>query len=57
MGEGLVGLEKLPFEDFPDFRFPRLASVADTYVRELPYSFDFLVENFMVLASSHISRL
>jgi len=45
-GEGAAG-EALPFQAFPEDRFPRLLSAEASYVRELPYSFDFLVENFM----------
>jgi nitrite reductase/ring-hydroxylating ferredoxin subunit len=43
----LLGNELLPFEAFPDVRYPVLKTAAGTYSRELPYSFDFLVENFM----------
>jgi hypothetical protein len=50
--DGLCGAESLPFNAFPDTRFPLLNAAADTYTRELPYSFDFLVENFMDPAHS-----
>lgn len=42
-----IGSEVLPFTDFPEERYPRLGAATNTYTRELPYSFDFLVENFM----------
>mmetsp|Transcript_36903 Transcript_36903/g.67522 ORF Transcript_36903/g.67522 Transcript_36903/m.67522 type:complete len:546 (-) Transcript_36903:302-1939(-) len=45
--DGLCGAEALPFSFFPEARFPVLNTAANTYTRELPYSFDFLVENFM----------
>lgn len=31
----------------PDIRFPVLNNITSFYVRDLPYSFDFLVENFI----------
>ena len=59
--KGVVGEELLPFDAFPETRFPSLQTAASTYVRELPYSFDFLVENFMVspvfIASAHCLTL
>jgi phenylpropionate dioxygenase-like ring-hydroxylating dioxygenase large terminal subunit len=42
-----LGAEALPFNAFPESRFPLLKGALATYTRELPYSFDFLVENFM----------
>lgn len=40
--------ETRPFHEFPETIYPRLLNTTDrTYVRELPYSFDFLIENFM----------
>jgi len=42
-----AGGEELPFNLTPETRFPRLHSAQNSYVRELPYSFNFLVENFM----------
>ena len=50
-GGASSGGEALPFELFPDVRFPMLKNASHTYARELPYSFDFLVENLMVRAS------
>jgi len=42
-----LGSEAMPIQAFPDDRFPLLNGASGTYTRELPYSFDFLVENFM----------
>ena len=40
--------ETRPFTELPENVYPRLLdSAAKTYVRDLPYSFDFLIENFM----------
>ena len=42
-----LGAEAMPIQALPDDRFPLLNGASGTYTRELPYSFDFLVENFM----------
>jgi len=46
--EGVGGSSALPMDEgSPEVLFPALSRAAPTLVRDVPYSFDFLVENFM----------